>query len=129
MGPKSKDPLVSAPLEAKEVSSMVETMPSKNVSESKSTEQPLTGYTIQINILETNEEALLEKERLQKLGFPSVFIRESTVEDRTWFTVDLGYFKERDQALRLASQLQSRGSISSYMIRKSNFSSPQESRN
>ncbi len=89
----------------------------------------LEGYTIQINFFEKNEQALQEKERILKLGFPSVFVRESLIDHYPWFVVDLGFFKEKQTAVRLASQLQSKGVISSYIVRRSSLDDPKEIKN
>jgi len=79
----------------------------------------LDGYTIQVDLLEDEEVANLEMERIKKLGYPSVFLRKSNIDGRSWFIVDLGYFKARAKAIRFATRLQHRGVINSYIIRKS----------
>ncbi len=78
---------------------------------------PLNGFTIQVALFETQEEAQKEKERIQGLGFPSIVLREATLEQRLWYFVDLGFFKEKEKAQAYASLLQKKKVISSYMIR------------
>lgn len=83
------------------------------------TPKPLDGYTIQVDLLEEEEVAHLEMERIKKLGYPSVFLRKSNIDGHKWYVVDLGYFKARAKAIRFATRLQDRGVINSYIIRKS----------
>ncbi|MBI3017020.1 MAG: SPOR domain-containing protein [Deltaproteobacteria bacterium] len=78
---------------------------------------PLNGFTIQVALFETPEEAQKEKERLQSLGFPSISLREATVENRLWHFVDLGFFKNKEKARTYATLLQKKKVISSYFIR------------
>ena len=78
---------------------------------------PLTGFTIQVALFETQEEAQKEKERIQALGFPSVLLQEATVEHRLWHFVDLGFFKNKEKARTYATLLQKKKVISSYLIR------------
>ncbi len=78
---------------------------------------PLTGFTIQVALFEIQEEAQQEKERIQSLGFPSVLLRQATVENRVWHFVDLGFFKNKEKAQKYATLLQKKKVISSYLVR------------
>ncbi len=79
----------------------------------------LRGFTIQVSTVENHEEALMEVERLKRLGFPTVSIEEAVMDNRKWFFVNLGYFQNEKKAFTLASHLQKKGMLSSFLIRKS----------
>ena len=78
---------------------------------------PLNGFTIQVALFEAQEEAQKEKERIQSLGFPSVALREAILENRLWYFVDLGFFKNKERAKSYATLLQKKKVISAYFIR------------
>ncbi|MEK7791041.1 MAG: SPOR domain-containing protein [Deltaproteobacteria bacterium] len=79
----------------------------------------LPGFTIQVSAVEDRQMALMEAERLKGLGFPTVSIEEALMENRKWFFVNLGYFQNEKKAFTLASRLQKKGMLSSFLIRKS----------
>ena len=79
----------------------------------------LEGFTVQIQIFENEQEALKEKDRWIAQGFPSVFVRSIAIESEKGFSIDLGYFKEKETAVQFATKLHMQGKIGSYWIRKS----------
>ena len=118
--PKDK-PLETALLEPSPISSVP-------VVEAKPEPQPLplTGFTIQVALFEKQEEAQAEKERIQSLGFPSVLLREAAVQDRVWYFVDLGFFKDKEKAQSYATLLQKKKVISAYFIRGAHLNEDQK---
>lgn len=83
--------------------------------------KPLTGYTIQLDIVESLEVAELERRRIESLGYPSVFVRDAKLDDRYYYFIDLGYFKEKENAENFATRLLANGMISSYLIRRTDL--------
>ena len=69
--PKEEPPM---PVEVVEVPEPIKVAPEPRA---------LTGYTIQVDIMDEREVAELEMQRIQKIGFPSVYVRESAMGNRT----------------------------------------------
>ena len=66
----------------------------------------------QIDNHERNDTRFIGKKITQ-----SVSLREATVQDRAWYFVDLGFFKDKERAQSYATLLQKKKVISAYFIR------------
>jgi len=104
-----------------EIEKETEPQPPQAALEEKTPEpilKPLRGFTIQVALLEDEEAAKAEKDRIEALGFPSVFIRQAELDERKWYFIDMGYFKEKSAAQEFAARLLGKGMVTSYLIRR-----------
>lgn len=81
-------------------------------------------FTVQVGSYLSQRDAADRVEQLKKLGFPYAYFsaKELGEQKETWFRVWLGYFPDMESANASGKQLQSRGEVRNYLVRKSDSS-------
>ncbi|MBI4041453.1 MAG: hypothetical protein HY390_06275 [Deltaproteobacteria bacterium] len=126
--PKKTEEVVSASVPSEASGSVSQVLePVVDQQKSNPSASKKIGFTIQVMTSESLGAVQEEKERLMKLGYPSVFIQEATLAESKLFFLDFGFFKHPETAKVLAQKLFRRGVISQYVIRKTSFKDHEKS--
>jgi len=77
-------------------------------------------FTVQVGSYPTEQEATDRVEALKNMGFPHAYLSRTEFGDKkdTWYRVWLGYFQDFTNANESGRQLQERGEVKNYLVRK-----------
>jgi cell division protein FtsN len=118
-----KNPKIVSLLEPEENKEPGRSVSSVNPSSAAKTVSSVSGsYTVQVGSY-PNEAAAQERvESLKKLGFPQAFFSAKELDSArgTWYRVWLGQYPDHQTAKKMGDQLQARGEVKNYIVRKNN---------
>ncbi|MBY0369658.1 SPOR domain-containing protein, partial [bacterium] len=94
--------------------------PGRKPSAATPTASGIGSFTVQVGSYPDETAAKERVEALKKQGFPGAFFsaKELGSSSGTWFRVYLGQYSGFDAAKRVGDQLQAKGEVKNYIVRK-----------